>query len=203
MNKFAYIALVFGVAQAHKLQSDFITDEQYAEQHAHALYQKANPMDDDLEEDHMVQLNHEDFITDDQYAAFHAKALYDKNNYMNDDYIWEDHLLQTETQIQFVDDAQWQFLSHDYLMTEQKIEESQGYVELPNCAADQYGAAAADPSRPQITGNNEKDGLDHANSDATCKPGTEWTNTVEAAGPPAAAAAWAGKATALGGTRPF
>lgn len=115
-------------------------------------------------------------MSDDEYRAFHAHKMEQKYNDKNmPDWIEDDHLVQTH----------------------------QGYVELPNCAANQYGVAAADPSRPQITGNNEKDGLDHANSDATCKPGTEWTNTVEAAGPPAAAAAWAGKATALGGTRPF
>jgi len=92
MNKFAYIALVFGVAQAYKLESDFITDEQYAEQHAHALYEKQNPMNDDLEEDHMVQIG-SDFITDDQYAASQAKAMYQKTHPMNDDED-EDHLVQ-------------------------------------------------------------------------------------------------------------
>ena len=35
MNKFAYIALVFGIAEAHKLsKSEFMTDEQYAAFHA-------------------------------------------------------------------------------------------------------------------------------------------------------------------------
>ena len=47
MNKFAYIALVFGVAQAVKLsKSDFMTDEQYQALHAKALFEKENPMAD-------------------------------------------------------------------------------------------------------------------------------------------------------------
>ena len=136
MNKFAYIALVFGAAKAIKLQSDFITDEQYAEQHAHALYEKANPMNDDIEDDHMIQ---------------------------------------TDTKIQFVTDAQWKYISH--------AQSNQRWVELPNCAADQYGNAAADASLPIHTGDGVDDGAYYTNSAATCKPGTEWTNTVEATAP--------------------
>ena len=127
MNKFAYIALVFGAAKAIKLQSDFITDEQYAEQHAHALYEKANPMNDDIE---------------------------------------DDHLIQTDTKIQFVTDAQWKYISH--------AQSNQRWVELPNCAADQYGNAAADPSLPIHTGDGVDDGAHYSNSAATCKPGKEW-----------------------------
>jgi len=35
---------------------------------------------------------------------------------MSDD-IEDDHLVD-QTEIQFVDDAQWQFISHDYIMTQ-------------------------------------------------------------------------------------
>lgn len=201
-------------------KEDFITDEQYAAQHAQALWEKRNPMSDEEDEDHLIQLNKEDFITDEQYAAQHAYAMYQKANPMDDD-LEDDHMVQTDTKIQFIDDAQWQFISHDYLMTQEEVEpvdetkiqfiddaqwqfishdflmteETKGWVELPNCAA-----PGADVTSPLQVGDQQKDGLSHTNSAATCKPGTQWANTPEAAGPPPPGEA---KASGLGTTRPF
>jgi|TARA_B110001450_G_scaffold244558_1_gene256821 hypothetical protein len=35
------------------METPFMTDEQYAEQNAHALYEKEHPMNDDQDEDHL------------------------------------------------------------------------------------------------------------------------------------------------------
>jgi len=94
MNKFAYIALVFGVTQAIKLsKSDFMTDEQYQVLHAKALFEKENPMADFEEDDHLVQLGRNDFMTDEQYGAIHAQKMWEKEHPMADEEA-EDHLIQ-------------------------------------------------------------------------------------------------------------
>ena len=82
----------------------------------------------------------------------------------------------------------------DWIEDDHLVQSNQGWVELPDCAT------AADASRPLLTGDQQKDGLSHVNSAATCKPGTHWANTPDlgAARPLAPA-----KASGLGATRPF
>lgn len=58
MNKIAYIALVFGVSQAIKLEREtFMTDEEYGRIQAHKLYEKEHPMADDIDDDHLIQMD--------------------------------------------------------------------------------------------------------------------------------------------------
>ena len=76
MNKFTFIALVFGLAEAHKLNR-FITDEQYAVEQAKIRRNMIE--DDEMPDDHLVQ-----FITDDQYAVQQEKKRFAKENEMTD-----------------------------------------------------------------------------------------------------------------------
>ena len=154
-------------------------------------------MADEIDEDHLIQLGKSDFITDEQYQALHAKKVWERDHPMADE-IDDDHLLQT--QIQFINDAQWQYISHDYLMTQNqgndfmsddeyrafhafKAEQNYNAKHMPDWIEDDHlvqtnqrwvelpdCASAADASRP-LTGTVE-DG--HNGSSATCKTGTHW-----------------------------
>jgi hypothetical protein len=56
------------------------------------MYDKIHPMNDDIDDDHMVQLDG-NFMTDEQYATVHAQKVYDRDHPM-EDLEDDDHLIQ-------------------------------------------------------------------------------------------------------------
>ena len=160
-------------------------------------------------------------MTDDEWQYIAAKNDHLKKAAKNmPDDIEDDHLVDT-TQIQFVNDAQWQFISHDMLVQQaedfvsddeyrfnmaRKMEQKFNDKNMPDWIEDDHlvqtaqgwvelpdCASAADASRP-LAGTAE-DGL---NSAATCKPGTHWAPAP--ATPPVVPEP---KPTGLGATRPY